>query len=153
MALAAVTIIQLVLIGLLAGEEFIVRYGVQPALDALDDRSHVRARIGLVKRLKVVVPILMVPTVIASVALLVVASATSGLAWRIAGMAALVGFLLFSFLGTVPINITVNDWNPEEPPADWRRVAHRWETIDTFRSSAAILSFVFFAIAIGTRLS
>jgi len=32
-------------------------------------------------------------------------------------MAALVAFLLFSFLGTVPINIRVNDWDPENPTA------------------------------------
>lgn len=144
---AALLAIQLVLIGLLAGEELIVRYGVQPALDSLPDDAHIRARIVLVKRLKVVVPIMMVPTVIASIALLAVAEAEGGDAWRIAGMAALVGFLLLSFFGTVPINIKVNDWNPEEPPADWRRVVRRWQTIDTFRSGAAILSFVLFAIA------
>lgn len=144
--IAVIGAIQLVLVGLLAGEELIVRYGVQPALDSLPDSAHVHARIALVKRLKIVVPIMMVPAVIMSVALLIVAGGDLGLGWRIAGMSALVGFLLFSFLGTVPINMKVNDWNPREPPMDWHRVVHRWETIDTFRSSAAILSFVFFTI-------
>ena len=145
--IAVIQTTQLVLIGLLAGEELIMRYGVQPALDSLPDSAHVHARIALVKRLKIVVPIIMAPTVVVSVGLLIVAGADDGLAWRVAGLAALIGFLLFSFLGTVPINMKVNDWNPQEPPEGWRRVAHRWETIDTFRSGAAMLSFVFFAIA------
>lgn len=149
--IAAIEIIQLVLVGLLAGEELIVRYGVQSALDSLPDSAHVHARIALVKRLKIVVPIMMIPAAVVSVALLIVAGAESGLAWRIAGMIALAGFLAFSFLGTVPLNIKVNDWDPQEPPADWRRVAHRWERIDTFRSAAAILSFVFFTIAAQLR--
>jgi uncharacterized membrane protein len=139
-------IIQLVLIGLLAGEELVVRYGVQPAMDSLPEQAHLRTRIALVKRLKVVVPVLMLPAVAASIALLLVA-ADGNLAWRAGGMAALIGFLLFSFLGTVPINMKVNDWDAENPPADWRSVVRRWESIDTFRSAAAILAFALFAVA------
>ncbi|MFF2052349.1 anthrone oxygenase family protein [Leifsonia sp. NPDC058194] len=150
--MAAVAIVQLVLIGLLAGEELIVRWGVQPALRSLPDDAHVRARIALVKRLKVVVPAIMVPTVLASIALLVVAGGSAGLAWRIAGAAALLVFVLASFLGTVPINIGVNDWDPARPPADWRAVVARWERIDVLRSSAAVLAFVLFAIAVGVAL-
>ncbi|MCW2720107.1 MAG: hypothetical protein JWR81_3929, partial [Pseudonocardia sp.] len=62
----------LVLAGLLAGEEFIVRYGVQPALRALEDRAHIQARVALVRSLKVIVPILMIPTVLVGIAVLVV---------------------------------------------------------------------------------
>lgn len=150
--MAVLTIVQLVLVGLLAGEEAIVRWGVQPALRSLPDDAHVRARIALVKRLKVVVPVLMVPAVLASIALLIVAGASDGLAWRIAGAAALLAFVLASFLGTVPINIGVNEWDPARPPADWRAVVVRWERIDVLRSSAAVLSFVLFAIAVGVAL-
>ncbi len=139
--------IGLILTGLLAGEEFIVRYGVQPALSSLEDRAHILARVALVKRLKIVVPALMIPTVLVGVAMLVFGGTGGGLALRIAGVAALVAFLLFSFLGTVPINIKVNDWDAEAPPADWKAVVHRWEVIDVFRSSAAIIAFVCFVIA------
>lgn len=140
--------VQLVLLGLLAGEEFIVRWGVQPALQALPDESHVRARIALVKSLKVVVPILMLPTVVASVAALVPAEQGAGQDWRIAGLVALTVFVLASFLGTVPINVGVNDWNPDAPPADWKAVVARWERIDVLRSSAAGTAFVLFTIAL-----
>lgn len=72
---------------------------------------------------------------------------TDATAVRRAGAALLAAFLLFSFLGTVPITMKVIDWRPDAPPADWRATVSRWERIDVFRSSAAILSFVCFAIA------
>ena len=139
--------IQLVLLGVLAGEELVVRWGVQPALTSLPDDAHVRTRIALVQRLKVVVPIVMVPAVLATVALMVVAGGASGLPWRLVGAAALLAFVLLSFLGTVPINIRVNDWDPEHPPVDWREVVRRWQRIDVLRSSAAVVSFVLFVVA------
>ena len=140
-------IVGLFLAGVLAGEEFIVRYGVQPALTALADHPHLLARQSLVRRLRVVVPAIMVPTVLAAIAVLVVAGGGPGFAFRIAGMAALVVFVLASFLGTVPINIRVNDWNPEAPPADWKQVVTRWQRIDVLRSSAALLAFALFLVA------
>ncbi|MFJ3380716.1 hypothetical protein ACIPJ2_09935 [Curtobacterium sp. NPDC090217] len=86
----ALLVAQLVLVGLLAGEELIVRWGVQPAMAALPDDAHVRTRIALVKSLKVVVPILMIPAVLASIAVLVVGGTGDGLAWRIAAVIAFV---------------------------------------------------------------
>ncbi|OIH94218.1 MULTISPECIES: DUF1772 domain-containing protein [unclassified Curtobacterium] len=141
-------VVQLVLVGLLAGEEFIVRWGVQPAVAALPDDAHLRTRIALVRSLKVVVPALMVPAVLASVAVVVVAGGAAGLGWRIAALAALVVFVLASFLGTVPINIGVNDWDPTDPPADWRRTVARWERIDVLRSTTAGVAFVLFTVAL-----
>ena len=143
----------LVLAGLLAGEEFIVRYGVQPALSSLEDRAHILARVALVKRLKVVVPILMVPTVLVGIAVLATGGVGAGFAFRVVGLAALVAFVLFSFLGTVPINIRVNDWQADAPPADWKSVVRRWQFIDVFRSSAAIVAFIAFVIAAALRLT
>ncbi|MDR6573449.1 hypothetical protein J2X60_002095 [Curtobacterium sp. 320] len=143
-----VLVVQLVLVGLLAGEEFIVRWGVQPAMASLPDDAHLRTRIALVKSLKVAVPMLMVPAVLATLAVLVVAGAGDSLRWRVAAAVALGVFVLASFLGTVPINIGVNDWDPLDPPADWKRVVVRWERIDVLRSSAAIVAFVLSAIGV-----
>lgn len=146
--MSVLLVVQLVLVGLLAGEEFVVRWGVQPAMATLPDEVRLRTRIALVKSLKVVVPILMVPAVLTSVAVLVLSGAVDGLGWRIAAMVALVVFVLASFLGTVPINIRVNDWDPEHPPADWKRVVLRWERIDVLRSTAAGVAFVLFVVAL-----
>ena len=138
------TIACVVLLGLLAGEELIIKYGVQPALATLPDDAHVRARIALVKRMKVVVPALILPAVAATVAHLATAD-NDPLRW--AGLAALVAFLLFSAFGTVPINMQVDGWDPAAPPPGWRALAERWARIDLYRSSAAVLAFVLFTVA------
>jgi uncharacterized membrane protein len=144
--------IGLLLAGLLAGEEFIVRYGVQPALNKLEDRSHLEARQSLVRRLRIVVPAVMIPTVLAGVAVLVFGGSGAGLGFRWGGVWALAAFVLFSFLGTVSINIQVNGWNIDNPPADWRQTVRRWEQIDVFRSAAAIAAFACFTIAMALQL-
>src|SRR5947207_2942816 len=102
--------ISLFFLGILAGEEFIVRYGLQPAMDKLEDGAHILARVALVRRLKVVVPAIMAPSVIAVILVLVTAADRTGAVYRWLGAASLLAFVLFSFLGTVPINMKVNDW-------------------------------------------
>jgi len=64
----------------------------------------------------------------------------------------LIAFVLFSFLGTVPINIQVSDWQVDNPPTDWKATVRRWERIDVFRSSAAIVAFACFLIALALQV-
>ena len=102
-----------ILAGILAGEEFIVRYGVQPALGNLDDGTHLAARIALLRILRIVVPVVMLSTAAVTIVVLVTSGGQDGAGWRWAGLAALVVFMLLSFLGTVPINMKVVDWQPD----------------------------------------
>lgn len=149
----ALQFVGLFLAGILAGEEFIVRYGVQPALSGMEDRPHLHARQALVRRLRVVVPSIMVPTVLVEIAVLVLVGGGPGIALRWATVIALAAFLLISFLGTVPINIQVNDWQIDAPPTNWKAVIHRWEQIDVLRSAAALLAFAFAVISVALQLS
>ncbi len=152
MGAVIIEFVGLFLAGILAGEEFIVRWGVQPAITALEDRAHIVSRIALVKRLKVVVPSIIVPTVLVAIAVVIVGGTGPGVVFRWAGLLALVAFVLLSFLGTVPINIRVNDWQVDAPPDDWRAVVTRWETIDVFRALAAIVAFACFLAAVALQL-
>ena len=140
------------LAGILAGEEFIVRYGVQPSIRSLDDRAHLLARVALVRRMRIVVPVIIVPTVLCAIAVLILTDTSDGGGWRWAGAIALLAFVLFSALGTVPINIEVIDWQADDPPDDWKAVVCRWERIDIFRSSAAIIAFACFLVALAVQV-
>ncbi|MDX3194781.1 DUF1772 domain-containing protein [Streptomyces sp. MN03-5084-2B] len=137
----------LFLTGVLAGEELIVRYGLHPALSRLDDRAHLLARQALVRRLRVVVPIVMLPAAALAAAALVVGTGP-GLALRWATVIAMVVFLLLSFLGTVPLNIAVDGWRADAPPPGWQAVIRRWARIDVFRSTAATTAFLFAVLAV-----
>jgi hypothetical protein len=145
--------LSLFLAGILAGEEFVVRYGVHPALARLDDRAHIETRQALIRRLRILVPSIMIPTVLVGIAALVFGGTSAGFAFRAIGVAALVIFVLASFLGTVPINIDAGTWDAASPPTDWRAKVGRWGRIDVLRSTAAILAFACFAVAIALRLS
>ena len=141
---SVIEFVSLFLAGILAGEEFIVRYGIQPALNSLEDRAHLLGRIALIRKLMIVVPAVMIPTILAGIVTLFVGGASEGFVFRLLGVIMLVVFALFSFLGTVPINIKINDtWNADTPPSDWEHLVKRWQFIDTFRSGSAILAFVF----------
>jgi uncharacterized membrane protein len=145
-------LVSLVFAGVLAGEEFVVRYGVQPSLNRLEDVAHLRARQSLIRRLRILVPSIMLPTVLLAIAVLVFAGSNPGLAFRWAAIVAYVALLVLSFAGTVPINIAIGAWDSAAPPPDWKQVVHRWEFLDIFRSSAAILGFVFLLVALALQL-
>jgi uncharacterized membrane protein len=146
-----VELLAVVLTGALAGEELVVRWGVQPALRALPDLPHLLARQALVRRLRIVVPAVMLPATVLTIAAVAVGLAAPGTPLRVAGAAALAVFLIASFAGTVPINIRVDAWDPAAPPDDWRRTVVRWERIDVLRSTAAVVAFVLLAagLAVG----
>jgi len=139
--------------GLLAGEELVVRYGVHPSLAILDERSQVLARQGLIRRLRVLVPSILVPTVLAGIATLVFAGTGAGYAFRWTGVIALVAFVLITFLGTVRINEQIDTWSSDAPPPGWKATVHRWEQLDVFRSSASILAFACFLVAVAVQLA
>ena len=144
--MSVVSVVAVVCGGLLAGEELIVRWGVAPAMRALPDAAHLRVRIALVHRLRVVVPLLIAPAVLTAVAAVVLDRA-GPVAW--AALAVLGVFVLSSALGTVPINMRVADWDPDDPPSTWRATVARWEAIDVLRSSTAVVAFVLLAVAVG----
>jgi hypothetical protein len=48
--------------GLLAGEELAVRYGVRAPVAALADAVHIQLRQGLIRTLRILVPIVFLPT-------------------------------------------------------------------------------------------
>jgi len=142
-----ITIASVFLAGLLAGEELIVRYGVHPALIALDDVTQVRARQSLIYRMRVRVPVIFFATLGTAIASLVVGGMDAGFAFRIASVVALAVWLGATFGGTVIINSAVIEWNAEAPPMNWRDMIVRWGRIDVVRSTAAIVAFAAVVIA------
>ena len=135
------------LVGLLAGEELVVRYGVHPALVALDDAVQIRARQSLIYKLRVMVPVMFFAALGTGIAALVVGGPDAALPFRVAAVVALAAWLAATFGGTVIINSAVLEWNAESPPATWREMIARWGRIDVVRSTAAIVAFAATTVA------
>jgi uncharacterized membrane protein len=142
----------LLLTGILAGAEFLVCYGLHPALRVLPDLAHVQARQSVVRVLRVLVPAVMLPTIALSVIVAVIGNNEPGAVFRWAAVGAYLVFLLTASLGTVPINIRVDGWDTRNPPSNWKSEVKRWAQLDVLRSSAAILGFVCALIAAAARL-
>jgi uncharacterized membrane protein len=141
-------IVVVVLAGVLAGTEFIVRWGVQPALSRLDARTSLAARKSLITRMRVLVPALGMPTLVLAIVSAVLGQQTDGAWLRWSGAVFLVLFFAIAFAGTVPINARIDGWSLDDPPADAEAVIRRWELIDVFRSSAALVAFVLLVVAL-----
>jgi uncharacterized membrane protein len=147
-----VEVVGLFLAGMLAGEEFVVRYGVRGPLAALDDQAHIRLRLGLIRTLRVLVPALAAPALIAGIAAAILDGTRAGLVFRWTGVLALVIWFLITVFGTVPINEAAIDWQPDAPPSNWKAMVDRWEGLNTIRTWAAVLAFASLLTAIALRL-
>jgi uncharacterized membrane protein len=143
--------IGLFLTGILAGEELVVRYGVRVPLAALDDRSHIQFRQGLIRTLRVLVPAIFLPAFAAGIAVAILAGTSAGFAFRWAGVLALLSWFLVTLFGTVPINEGALDWRPDAPPGNWKALVDRWERLNAVRTCAAVLAFAFFLTAVALR--
>ena len=134
--------------GLLAGEEFVIRYGVRGPLASLDDRPHILLRQALIRPLRVLVPSIYLATLISAAAATALDGIDSGLALRGIGLGALLVWIAVTLGGTVPINAAVLDWDANAPPANWRAQVDRWERLDTVRTWAALIAFALLLIGL-----
>lgn len=134
--------------GLLAGEEFVIRFGVRGPLAGLDQRPHIELRKALILTLRILVPILFVLTILTGGIVTILDWGDGATALRCVGLATLVAFISVTLAGTVPINKAVLRWDPSDPPHDWRQLIRRWERLDSVRMCLALAAFVLLLAAI-----
>jgi uncharacterized membrane protein len=135
--------------GILAGEEFVVRYGLSTLLTAMEDQPHIRLRQSLIRRLRLIVPIIFLATLTSALASLILDGGSSdSFCLRCAGVCVLYIWIGITLIWTVPINKRVLKWQPDAPPAAWKGLIGKWQRLDTWRAWLAILAFVFFLAAL-----
>jgi uncharacterized membrane protein len=130
--------------GILSGEELVVYYGVRVPLAGLDERPQTLLRQALIRRLRVLVPAVFVPTILSGVAVTVLGGLGPGFVFRCAGVLALVAWGSVTIPGTVPINSAILSWDPGALPKDWREMLSRWERFASMRPWAAMIAFSMF---------
>jgi uncharacterized membrane protein len=138
--------------GVLAGEEFVIRFGVRAPVASLDERSQIQLRQALIRRLRVLVPAVFALAALSGIVVAVLDRALdlrSGFRW--AGLLALLAFILITLIGTVPINKATLTWEPAAPPQNWRALVNTWEKLDTARTWAAMAAFGLFLTALALR--
>jgi uncharacterized membrane protein len=140
-------LIGLILTGLLAGEEFVMYYGIRPAIATLDEQPQILTRQALIHRLRVLVPCIFVPTILSGTIITILDGFGPGFLFRFAGLLGLLAWTMATVPGTVPINSAVADWKSTEPPKNWRAMVSRWERFAIVRCWAGVAAFVLFLVA------
>jgi uncharacterized membrane protein len=133
--------------GLLAGEEFIIRFGVRGPLGRMAPGPQIELRRGLILAMRVLVPSIFATALLSGVAAAALGGGGMELWLRCGGIAALVTFIAVTLGGTAPINKAALTWDAAAPPPQWRAMVARWEQLDTVRTLAAIAAFALFLAA------
>ena len=142
----AIILSSTIFMGLLAGAEFVIHYGIRGSADALDERSQLVLRQAMVRRLRILIPALFAPSAVLGIAATSLAYPEAF--WlRCSGLLALVAWALIRVVGTVPINSATLDWSPDAPPADWKARVDRAERFHIVGVWAAVIAFAAFAAA------
>jgi uncharacterized membrane protein len=143
-----VGMISLFFAGSLAGEEFVIRYGVRGPLASLADGPHILFRQALIRQLRILVPSIYVAALLSAGVATALDGFDSGLIPRCAGIVALVIWIAITLAGTVPINAAALEWNADAPPSSWRTQVDRWEHLNTLRTWAAVAAFALLLIGL-----
>jgi uncharacterized membrane protein len=143
--------VNLLCVGVLAGGEFVIRYGVHGPVASLDPRPEIQLRQALIRRLRVLVPAIFGMAFFSGIAVTLLEGFGPGLGFRCAGLFFLVVFISITLVGTVPINQAVLTWEAAAPPEGWRAMINRWERLDTARTWAAIAAFSLFLADVALR--
>jgi uncharacterized membrane protein len=152
-AAEVVGMVSLYLAGILAGEEFVIRFGVRGPVASLDEELSIRLRQALIYSLRVMVPVIFFSTLLSAVAVTVLDGFGPALAFRCAALVALLVWLVATLAGTAPINSAVLEWEPNAPPSKWRAMESRWERLDTMRTFAALAAFALMLAGLAMRPS
>jgi uncharacterized membrane protein len=145
--------VNLFLAGLLAGEEFVICYGVRTSLTTLEEKPQTQIRQVLIRKLRVLVPAIFLSSALSGIAAMVGAGPGISFGFRCTGLLFLLAWTLITFFGTVPINKAALAWQPEALPSDWRTLIARWERLDILRCWAAVVSFALLLTATALRQS
>jgi uncharacterized membrane protein len=148
---AILKFINLFFSGMVAGSLFVIHHGIRTPVGSLDERPQIQVRQALTRRLRVVVPAILLPAVLSGVAVAILDWSGPGSIFRRAGVLSLLACFLFTLFGTVPINKAALTWQPEAPPKTWRMQVSRWERLDTTRTWAAVASFALMLTAMAFR--
>jgi hypothetical protein len=94
--------------GLLAGEEFVICYGVRAPVASLDEKPQLQLHQALIRTLRTLVPAIFGFAFISGIAAAVLSHGL-GSELRYAGLVALLALISITLGGTVPINQAVFD--------------------------------------------
>jgi hypothetical protein len=140
--LGVIGLFELFFVGLLAGVEVAVHYGIGAPPSALTESAQIILRQAMVRRLRVLAPVLFVPSLLLAT-MIAVNERNEPQCWlRYVAVSMLLLWTLIRIVRTVPVNSATLEWNPEAPPTEWRALVQRTERSHVVAAWAAVVAFL-----------
>ena len=133
----------LVLAGMLAGNEFGTWAGVHPSLGKLGPEERIRAEQEITRRFAAIMPAWMGSTVVSCILALVLSRGSAGFRSTLFGTVCFVGMLASTRIGNVPINNRVLEMDPERDQEEFTRLRERWDRLHTLRVALNVVGLAF----------
>lgn len=133
MALEIARFVNLLLAGLLAGNEFGTWAAVHSALEKLITPERIRAEQEVTRRYAKIMPFWMSSAIASCLAVLVSSRKTSSFLPTLLGTVCFVAMLVSTIFGNVPINDRVLELSPEDDSEEFVRLRKRWDRLHAFR--------------------
>jgi uncharacterized membrane protein len=131
--LGTVRSVDLMLAGMLAGNEFGTWAAVHPSLGKLEPAERIRAEQEITRRYAAIMPAWMGSTVVSCVLALLFSRGTAGFRSALFGTVCFVGMLASTRIGNVPINNRLLEMDPERDQEEFARLRERWDRLHTLR--------------------
>jgi hypothetical protein len=148
MAPDVVHFLNLLLAGVLLGNELSTLVAVHPAIRSLPVAGQVTVEQSLTRRYGALMPVLMTATLASGVVLSATIDA-DGRALAIAGTACIAAMLAITFVGNVPVNVYTLRVRPEQvDPHEWSRRRRAWDRFHIARVALDAAALVLFLLAL-----
>jgi hypothetical protein len=134
-------LLQLLFVGLLAGFEIGVHYGIGSPPQSLREDAQIVLRQSLVRRLRILAPALYLPSLLLTILATVRDRHNPGVWLSYAALAMFLVWALIRIVRAVPVNRATLEWSPEQPPINWRALVERTEQFHVVAAWAAVIAF------------
>lgn len=126
--------LNLILAGLLAGNEFGTWVAVHPALGRLSTPERIRAEQEVTRRFAAIMPFWMVSTIVFCLPVLAFGRNSAGFRYSLLGTICFITMLLTTLFGNIPINNRVLELSPETDAEEFIELRERWDRLHTVRA-------------------
>ena len=142
----AARFVNLVLAGLLAGNEFGTKAAVHPALERLGPPERVRAEQEVTRRYAAIMPFWMSSVIVSCLPVLALLRKTSAFLPTLVATACFVAMLASTLMGNVSINARVLELSPETDGEEFAELRERWDRLPTLRVVLNVAGLAFLCL-------
>ena len=142
----AARLVNLVLAGLLAGNELGTKVALHPSLEKLGAPERIRAEQEVTRRYAAIMPFWMSSTVVSCLPALAFSRGSRRFLPTLLGTACFVGMLLSTLLGNVPINNRVLEMDPDGDAEEFAGLRERWDRLHTRRVVLNVAGLAFLCL-------